>query len=894
MTSLYSAYDKLGLPVYVVDLDSFEIIYVNEKCIDLLGEITGLTCHEVLNGTSYICKGCIERDKLELNNSCSTKARYLAGVDKYVDTYESLIKLPDGRNARLCLISDVTEQEHLRIENAEREIAREKMQHLIDMQGSFIKSAKSMMGAASFDGKFIFINDIMIEALGYSKDEVEDMEISDFHTPEAAKNIMEKFIPVALSKGEYKGENVIKRKDGSTFPIRQMVFPVKNDAGETIAMATIMDDITEEKEMELQNRYQLAIMESSRNYIGVSDLDGNTIYHNPGAYRMRGFESDDSIEWTRAQPHPEWYAKLVKDVGIPSAMKEGQWLGRGEIIDRHGRHIPVDQSIFPVFDDDKNIMGIATIIQDVSEKVEHEKEIEAGRRMLRAIIDTAPSAIFWKDRDSKFLGANRQFAKEAGFDDPDELIGMSDYDFYPKEIADMYVADDNKAFETGKEMFHFEEPFQGADGVTHWISTSKVLIRDEEGNPYALLGLYDDITKLKQNEKKLEEAIEIAEEANHAKSEFLSRMSHEIRTPMNAIIGMTKIGHDASDPEKMKYCLEKIDTASKHLLSLINDILDMSKIEANKKELFEDDFDFERMLENARSVINVKAEEKNQKLTFNIKEDVPSMIKADEMRIAQVITNLLSNAVKFTPDGGNIDVEVINDGETADGRIKLSVSVTDDGIGLTENQISKLFKSFEQADVETSRTYGGTGLGLAISKRFVEMMDGDVSVTSKKGEGSTFLFTIPVKKSLLTKENVNEMLSNTSSDHKGIFSGVNIMLAEDIDINQEIVIALLEETEINIDCVSNGEEAVRLFSENQNKYDLIIMDVQMPVMNGLEATKKIKDLGTDASDKIPIIAMTANAFSEDVNTCIEVGMVDHIGKPIDIDLLIGTLKKFIK
>ncbi len=1018
----YTAYEGLGLPLYITGLHSFEVLYLNAEGKKLFGDITGRKCYEALNGTAERCAGCISAARLA-QGPCCAKGRFLVAAGKHVDTYESVVSLPDGAQGRLCLVVDITEQEQMRLESAAKEKARADMQYVINIQSGFIGSAKSMMTASSLAGDIIFGNQTMCDLLGYTQEELLHMRVPDFHPPDISRAFMEEYIPLALAEGSWRGDSMALKKDGSLLPVRQIVFPIRNEAGEIIAIASIMDDITKTLDFERMNRYQLAIMDSSANYIGVSDLDGNTMYHSPGAYRMLGYEPGEVEEWAMSNSHPAWYLERVVNEGIPTAMKEGQWVGRGEVIDRHGRHIPIEQTIFPVFDENRAPMGVATIIQDISVKVEQEKEIEAGRRMLRAIIDTAPSAIFWKDKNSRFLGANKQFASDTGVDDPDELIGKSDYDFYPREIADLYVAADRQAFETESELFHHEEPFQRADGVTYWVSTSKVLIRDETGAPYALLGISDDITKLKQNEAKLEEAMKAAEEASRAKSDFLSRMSHEIRTPMNAIIGMTKIGQAAGDIERMRYCFEKIDGASKHLLGLINDILDMSKIEANKLELVEEAFDFEKMLESICNVIGVRAEEKEQALLVDIHKNVPAEIIADEMRISQVITNLLSNAVKFTPEKGTIRLHVTCEGKADDGRLRLSVSISDTGIGLTDEQTAKLFRSFEQAEAGISRKYGGTGLGLAISKRIVELMDGEISVSSKAGAGSTFTFTILVRESLgpkralpahfahgdirvLVVDDAPEILDyfkrildnfgiqcDTASHGEGaiglvskairenrpynilfidylmeemdgiettrrvkelagdsvsvimvsqtewtsieadarragvakyiakplfqspildcinqivfrdeppaasgqdgaagIFRGARMLLAEDIEINREIVMALLEDTGVVIDCAVNGEEAVRMFANAENGYDVVMMDMQMPIMDGLEATRRIKALDTQAARDIPIIAMTANAFAEDVDACKKAGMVDHIGKPIDIDILLAKLQ----
>ncbi|MDR0586134.1 MAG: response regulator [Treponema sp.] len=521
-------------------------------------------------------------------------------------------------------------------------------------------------------------------------------------------------------------------------------------------------------------------------------------------------------------------------------------------------------------------------------------------------------------------------------------------------------------------------------------------------------------------------AREVALSSTRAKSEFLANMSHEMRTPMNAIIGMTSIAKGAGDIGKKDYCLNKIEDASNHLLGVINDILDMSKIEANKFELSSAEFNFEKALRKAVNVITFRAEEKNQNFLVHLGENLPQTLIGDDQRLAQVITNLLSNAVKFTPEGGHIHLDSKLLKEEND-MCTLQIEVQDSGIGITEEQKIRLFKSFEQADNNTSRKFGGTGLGLAISKNIVEMMGGEIWVESEYGKGSRFVFTVVmkrgsdkkhsvlrginwntirimavdddstvteyfmeiagrfgfvcdtapggkealaliakrgaydvyfidlrmpdmdgieltrlIKKSVAGKKSVVIMISSTEltaiedkakkagvdkflskplfpsalldiiSECMGLadltsivkendrakknvkFPGRRILLAEDMEINREIVMALLESTELIIDCAENGVEAVKKFENNPDSYDMIFMDVQMPEMDGYEATRLIRRFEAERKrPAIPIIAMTANVFKEDVENCLNAGMNEHIGKPVDFDDVLNKLEKYI-
>ncbi|MDR0464054.1 MAG: response regulator [Treponema sp.] len=377
------------------------------------------------------------------------------------------------------------------------------------------------------------------------------------------------------------------------------------------------------------------------------------------------------------------------------------------------------------------------------------------------------------------------------------------------------------------------------------------------------------------------------------KSVFLANMSHEMRTPMNAIIGMSAIGKNSGDITRKDYCLSKIDEASKHLLGVINDILDMSKIEANKFELSNTAFEFEKMISQTINVVNMRIEEKNQKLTVFIDKAIPKILTGDDQRLAQVITNLLGNAYKFTDKKGSIRLNASLLHEDSE-NVTIEITVSDSGIGISPEQQEKLFKSFQQADADMTRKYGGTGLGLSICKNIVEMMGGRVWVRSEIGKGATFGFIVSLKKGEDKKKDTEYQKAEEINVPNDNFKGYRILLVEDMEINREVVIALLEKTEIEIDIAENGLAAVNTFSNNHEKFDLILMDLQMPLMDGLTATRQIRNLNTPNAKTIPIIAMTANVFSEDIKKCLQSGMNDHIGKPINIDEILEKLNHYLK
>jgi signal transduction histidine kinase/CheY-like chemotaxis protein len=390
--------------------------------------------------------------------------------------------------------------------------------------------------------------------------------------------------------------------------------------------------------------------------------------------------------------------------------------------------------------------------------------------------------------------------------------------------------------------------------------------------------------------KKLEIQTRAAEAASRTKSEFLANMSHEIRTPINAVTGMTAIARGSGDLNRIYDCLDKIGLASRQLLGLVNDILDMSKIEAKKFELVHEPFALEAMARNMGSIIGVRTSEKKQRFVMDIAPDIPQVVIGDEMRFSQILLNLLSNAVKFTPEGGEVRLTLKRSGSRG-GRDIIEASVRDTGIGIAPEQRERLFNAFVQADSGTARRFGGTGLGLAISKSLAELMGGGITVESTPGEGSVFTVTALLEPGSRDMLEISRAAKSPAEFH---FEGRGMLLAEDVPINREIVMALLEETGIAIDCAENGRAAVEMFSAAPERYDIIFMDVQMPVMDGYEATRSIRALDTPRAKTIPIIAMTANAFAEDVAKSKGAGMDAHVPKPVEVDTLLSVMDRFLR
>ena len=388
----------------------------------------------------------------------------------------------------------------------------------------------------------------------------------------------------------------------------------------------------------------------------------------------------------------------------------------------------------------------------------------------------------------------------------------------------------------------------------------------------------------------LAEALTRAEEANSAKTAFLSSMSHEIRTPMNAIIGLDNIAlHDPNISEHTRDELEKIGSSARHLLALINDILDMSRIESGRMELKKEEFDFREMLDQISVIINGQCEDKGLDFICSRVEPLDEYFTGDALRLRQIIINILGNSVKFTDAPGTVTFTVEQSDYNEESRM-LHFTMRDTGIGMDESFIPKLFEAFSQEDATTTNRYGGSGLGMALTKNMVDLMGGNIEVESEKGRGTAFRVNIPLRRAyhVEAQETQDESVPGVS------LAGIHVLIAEDMEINAEVLGDLLEMEEITSEWAENGRRAVEMFGQSETgHFDAILMDMRMPVMDGLGATVEIRKMDRPDAAAIPIIALTANAFEDDVKQCLSAGMNAHLSKPVDIDQLKETLGRLL-
>ena len=501
---------------------------------------------------------------------------------------------------------------------------------------------------------------------------------------------------------------------------------------------------------------------------------------------------------------------------------------------------------------------------------------------MAAILDNMPDLAWMKDTEGRFTAVNRAFAEAMGFADPRQVLGKTDFDVNPPELARSYLADDAELM-VSRGTRRIEEQNARPHGPTRLIETIKTALIDADGRLAGTAGIARDITERRQAETD-REARRAAEIASEAKSAFLAHMSHEIRTPMNAITGMSYLLLQGGLPAREHDRAQKIHGAATSLLSIINDILDFSKIEAGRLDLEAIPFDLREVMDGVVDIVGVNAQAKGLALRLELQPGLPTALLGDPSRLRQVLLNLGQNAVKFTEHGGvTFRVQVLERDAAA---AHLRFEVQDTGIGMPSEVQEQLFQPFTQGDASTSRHYGGTGLGLSISHRLVRMMGGDIDVDSAPGEGSCFGFDLRCP---LQHEAQAKRVAPPPAD-PSVLRGARVLLVEDNPINREIAESLLHSAGVSVAVACNGQEALEMLA--RGCYDGVLMDCQMPVLDGYEATRRLRL--QPQWQELPVIAMTADAMVGDREKALAAGMNDHIVKPIRVDEMFSTLARWVR
>ncbi|HKN76292.1 MAG TPA: response regulator [Candidatus Acidoferrum sp.] len=510
---------------------------------------------------------------------------------------------------------------------------------------------------------------------------------------------------------------------------------------------------------------------------------------------------------------------------------------------------------------------------EVNERMRAEETLSEERKVLRALIDNVPDFMYVKDAESRFLVANASLARSIGMKSPEELLHKTDFDFYPKELADAYYKDEQDVIHTKQPLFNREEQGFDADGNMIWVLTTKVPLFDKNSQVTGIAGVGRDITHLKKTQEEMQKAREAAEAASRAKSEFLANMSHEIRTPLNGVMGMTDLALDTElTPEQREY-LETVKMSGDSLLTVINDILDFSKIEAGKIDLEAIDFNLRESLESTLKTLAMRADEKGLELLCEVAPEVPEIVRGDSSRLRQIVINLVGNAIKFT-DVGEVAVKV--ELEAREGSVCICrFTVADSGIGIPKDKRETIFDPFSQADTSTTRKYGGTGLGLTISTRLVQMMGGKIWVESEMGRGSQFHFTVG-----LGVTDAKEIKLGTVAPPE-ILRGVKVLVVDDNRTNCRILEGMLLRWQMKPTTVNGGPAALAQLTaarEAGEPYNLILTDMHMPDMDGFALVEQIRQKPELAT--ATIMMLTSAGHRGDAARCQELGVSAYLLKPI--------------
>ncbi len=643
----------------------------------------------------------------------------------------------------------------------------------------------------------------------------------------------------------------------------------------------------ERKTATRMNLYE-SIIEEAPLSIVITDKNANIQYANQFFTSLTGFTAQETIGQNPSilqsgKTKPEVFHELWQ------TLSEGKaW--HGEFINRKktGEEYIEYAEIFPMMNNQKEVIHYVAFKSDVGERKQEQQKLLDQFYFTSQLLDFFPYPVFYANLQDNNRGCNKAYAECFALDRTQEIPPLPELSYLTTEFHALLKQMKQEALDTGKTITkRIRRKFANGEYRTILYSLSLYYLADH--TPGGYIGILIDIEEMKLREEELKLALQKAEQAERIKAQFLANMSHEIRTPMNAVIGMAYLAMRTELNPKQRDYVGKIHQSATALLGIINDILDISKIEAGKIAIEHMEFNLSNMIHDTVSYISQQAKEKGLAFHCLIDPSVPRKLKGDPLRLGEIISNLISNAVKFT-EAGEIRI-VVRCLERQTDQVELQFEVSDTGIGMTKEQLDHIFDAFVQADNTTTRRFGGTGLGLAISKGLAELMGGTLEVDSIEHKGSTFLLTLRLG---VVEE--TQKLGVYADQHSAVLQneysleGYTVLLAEDNSINQQIIIELLQNQGMVVDATDNGRQAVQLFqSMPANKYQLVLLDLQMPELDGYETAKQIRLLDS----KIPILAMSARSMAEEKEKCFAVGMNAHIAKPVDVDLLFATMAKWL-
>jgi PAS domain S-box-containing protein len=604
---------------------------------------------------------------------------------------------------------------------------------------------------------------------------------------------------------------------------------------------------------------------------------------NPAAERIFGWSQEEVVGFS-----PRFVPKrdIAEFQGLFGRALQGEsFMGIAAVRQRKdGTLIDVSFSAAPLHDEKGVVHGTLMILEDVTEQRRTKEALEYERYLLNVLLDNVPDSIYFKDRHSRFVRCSRSAVGGFGISDPRQVHGKTDFDFFTEEHARPAFEDEQRILSTGQAIVGKVEKETWASGQVTWCLTSKLPMRNESGDIIGTFGISKDITALKRVEAELQQAKEAAEAASRARAEFLANMSHEIRTPMNGVIGMTNLLLDTALTRQQRDFAQTIRSSAEALVTVVNDILDFSKIEAGKLSFEKLDFDLQETVEGAIDVLAEKADAKGLELICSVAPDVPAALRGDPMRLRQILTNLVGNAIKFT-ERGEVLVRVApvaNDGP----QVTLRFEIKDSGIGIAKEVQARLFQPFMQADQSNTRRFGGTGLGLAISKQLVELMGGQIGVESQPGQGATFWFTLRLDKQAVSSQ-VNARVPAPLAD-------IAVLIVDDNQSSRQILDHQIRSWRLRSACASSGPEALdklRRQALDGRPYDVALLDLHMPEMDGLTLARAIKkDALTSRTRLIALSSLGQHLSQEQVQ---QAGVAACLLKPVKQSRLFDCLATLV-
>jgi two-component system sensor histidine kinase/response regulator len=639
-----------------------------------------------------------------------------------------------------------------------------------------------------------------------------------------------------------------------------------------------IDSIEKSVRLEESARKQQKILESLPAGVVFVDADTKRVLDvNPYALKLMG-GSREEIEGRACFKH--FSSEKNEDLACSSEelYHVEQILAAGE-----NEEIPILRNRSHVSIDGKDF--IIESFVDISEQKSAEKEAQLQASLLNSLLDSIPDLVFFKDTAGVYLGCNPEFCAFVGRK-REEIVGSTDFDLFAREVAEFFREKDQQILE-GLQRRQNEEWVTYPDGRKILLDTLKTPYWGPNGELLGILGVSRDITDRKRAEEKQRRLAEEANAANEAKGAFLANMSHEIRTPMNGILGMTELLLETELSEAQLELAGTVKSSADSLLAIINDILDYSKIEAGKVELLPESFELKEIVEALERTLRFRMEQRSIEYITEISPDVPPFLHGDPLRLRQVLLNLIGNAVKFTSPGGVVTL-LISSLQQTENTTLLQFSIVDSGIGISPDSQEIIFEAFSQGDPSTTRKFGGTGLGLSISQQLVELMGGELGVSSREGVGSNFHFT--AKFGICKRSDVLVTDGDDGAvDEESFVKNLRVLLVEDNPINQKLAVRFLEKAGHSAVLAKNGKEAVDLFQAEE--LDLILMDIQMPVMSGEEALHIIRQ--RDGGGTIPIVALTAHAMSTDRDKYLSEGFDGYLAKPFNKNDLLSLLTEMV-